>query len=178
MLFMEKKGITIRDEKPADIPAIRKLNTLAFGQPQEAGIVDKLRQNCKALLSLVAEDEGVILGHVLFSPVTFDNDIGTPAGMGLAPMAVLPERQGEGIGSLLVAVGLEKLKEMRCPFIVVLGHVDYYPRFRFVPASTFGFRCQWEGVPDENFMILVLSAKAVDGIQGELRYRNEFDAAM
>jgi putative acetyltransferase len=98
--------------------------------------------------------------------------------MGLAPMAVLPERQGEGIGSALVAVGLEILKGMRCPFIVVLGHADYYPRFGFVPASTFGFRCQWEGVPDENFMILVLSAKAVDGIQGELRYRNEFDAAM
>ena len=175
---MQKMGVSIRDEKPADIPAIRKLNALAFGQSQEAEIIDELRKNCKALLSLVAEDDGVIVGHVLFSPVTFDNDIGAPVGMGLAPMAVLPERQGEGLGSALVEAALEKLKEMRCPFIVVLGHADYYPRFGFVPASTFGFRCQWEGVPDENFMTLVLSAEAVKDIQGVLRYRNEFDAAM
>ena len=67
---------------------------------------------------------------------------------------------------------------MRCPFVVVLGHADYYPRFGFVPASTFGFRCQWEDVPDDAFMALVFSEEAVKGTSGVLRYRNEFDAAI
>ena len=76
--------------------------------------------------------------------------------MGLAPMAVLPAWQRQGIGTLLVKRGIEMLKRRSCPFIIVLGHPEYYPRFDFERASGTGIRSQWEGVPDEAFMILIL----------------------
>jgi putative acetyltransferase len=175
---MPQKGLIIREEVPVDIPAIRKVNERAFNQPQEAGIVDELRKKCAGLLSLVAEDDGVIIGHVLFSPVTVAADPGGVVGMGLAPMAVVPQRQREGVGSVLVVRGLELLKAKRCPFVVVLGHADYYPRFGFVPASTFGIKCQWEGVPDDVFMARVFSDEILKKINGVVRYRREFDATM
>ena len=97
--------------------------------------------------------------------------------MGLAPLAVLPEFQRLGVGSALVRAGISMLKDMGCPFIIVLGHPGYYPRFGFQKASTCGIRCQWE-VPDEAFMILVLNQQAMEGISGVARYRNEFDEAI
>ncbi len=175
---MQNKAFIIREEIPVDIPAIRNVNEHAFGQPQEAGIVDALRKNCERLLSLVAEVDGVIIGHILFSPVTVEDDLEEAVGMGLAPMAVLPQRQREGVGSALVVRGLELLKVKRCPFVVVLGHVGYYPRFGFVPASTLGLKCQWEGVPDDVFMALVFAAKEFENIRGVVRYRHEFDGAI
>ena len=89
--------IKIRKEQPADIPAIRAINEAAFRQPQEAGVVDKLRQACGGLLSLVAVVDGRTVGHVLFSPATIDSKGRTVHGMGLAPMAVLPECQRQGV---------------------------------------------------------------------------------
>jgi putative acetyltransferase len=80
----------------------------------------------------VAEDDGAIVGHILFTPVVVE---GRPAlGMGLAPLAVLPGRQRQGIGSQLVRRGLDSLRERGCPFVVVVGHPEYYPRFGFEPA--------------------------------------------
>ena len=129
------------------------------------------------LLSLVAVQDDQIVGHIMFSPVRIEGQM-TVDGMGLAPMAVLPELQHQGIGLRLVQAGIEILKSRSSPFIIVLGHPEYYPRFGFEPASHRGVRSQWEGVPDEAFMILVLNAEAMSGVQGVARYRDEFDEAV
>ncbi|MEW5871026.1 MAG: N-acetyltransferase [Chloroflexota bacterium] len=169
--------ISIRDETPGDIPAIHSVNALAFERPEEARLVDKLRAACPGALSLVAEQDGQIAGHILFTPVAID---GCPlqGGMGLAPLAVLPERQRQGIGSRLVQAGLARLRQAGCPYAIVLGHPAYYPRFGFQRASHYGLRSQWEGVPDEAFMALELQAGALQGVSGVARYRSEFDEAM
>lgn len=170
--------ITIRLEKPEDIPSVRIINERAFRQPAEADIVDKLRQNCPEALSLVAEDEGYILGHILFTPVTVETDEKSIQGMGLGPMAVLPERQREGIGSIMVEYGLKILQDRSCPFVIVLGHAEYYPRFGFKIASKYGLTSQWDGVPDEAFMVLIFDEIALEGVSGIARYRKEFDEAI
>ena len=170
--------VTIRDERPDDVAAVRRVNELAFGQPQEADVVEALRRACPGLLSLVALDGDELVGHILFSPATIDLADGARRGMGLAPMAVLPARQRQGIGTMLVEAGLARLRQANCPFVIVLGHPDYYPRFGFERASAHGIRCQWPSVPDEAFMILVLDAAANVGAAGVARYRDEFDQAM
>lgn len=170
--------ITIRKERAEDIPHIRDINLQAFGQPAEARAVDKLRRNCSPFLSLVAEDNGRLIGHILFTPAVIDNDARCVAGMGLAPMAVLPQRQRQGIGSELVTAGLKLLRQRACPFVIVLGHPQFYPRFGFTPASRRGIRSQWEDVPDEAFMVLVLDQAAMRGVAGVARYRDEFNEAM
>jgi putative acetyltransferase len=168
--------MTIRPERPDDVARVRDLNTLAFGQPAEARLVDTLRANCADALSLVADDNAVV-GHILFTPVTIENTEPPLVGMGLAPMAVHPDRQRDGIGTQLVTRGLEILRERHCPFVVVVGHPEYYPRFGFQPASRRGLSSQWEGIPDAAFMVLVLDETAMAGASGVARYRAEFDAA-
>lgn len=173
--------IFIREERPEDIGEIRKLNEKtfmqAFGQASEANVVDRLRENCTNILSLVAVQDDHVVGHILFSPLKIDGDT-VIEGMGLGPMAVLPELQRQGIGSQLVQAGIEILKRRGDPFIIVLGHPEYYPRFGFQRTSHSGIRSQWEGVPDEAFMILILNDEAMFGACGVARYRNEFDEAM
>jgi putative acetyltransferase len=95
--------------------------------------------------------------------------------MGLAPMAVLPDRQRQGIGSQLVRRGVDLLRERRCPFVVVVGHPEYYPRFGFEPASAHALVSQWDGMPDAAFMVLILDDHAMAGVRGVARYRGEFD---
>lgn len=170
--------ICIRAEQPEDRADIRRINEAAFGRPEEAKIVDTLRDSCSDLLSLVAIADQKPVGHILFSPVVIDGAKTHPEGMGLAPMAVLPEYQRRGIGSRLVREGLERLQSKSVSFVVVLGHPGYYPRFGFRPASRYGIRCQWPGVPDPAFMILVFDELALQGISGVARYRDEFDREM
>jgi len=170
--------IKIRKEQPADIPAIRAINEAAFRQPQEAGVVDKLRQACGGLLSLVVVVDGRTVGHVLFSPATIESGGHTVRGMGLAPVAVLPECQRQGIGSKLINTGLDMLRKSPCPFVIVLGHPKYYPRFGFEIASKYGIASQYDGVPDEAFMILIFDKRAMSNVSGVARYRDEFDDAM
>ncbi|HSF15229.1 MAG TPA: N-acetyltransferase [Vicinamibacteria bacterium] len=160
--------VAIREERPGDEEAIRHVNTLAFGQPEEAQIVDALRSACPEGLSLVAVDRGELIGHILFTPATLAH----LEGMGLAPMAVAPSRQREGIGSRLVRAGLAELRARGCPFVVVLGHPEYYPRFGFEPASAYGIRCKWE-VPDDAFMILRMDPSRMEGVSGMAHYRDE-----
>ncbi len=169
--------VLIRTELPEEIEPIRRVNEQAFGQPIEARIVDKLRDNCPGILSLVAVRRDEIVGHILFSPAEIEGYEKTVQGMGLAPVAVLPECQRQGIGSLLIGTGIEMLKSRGCPFVIVLGHPEYYPRFGFQRASRNDIRCQWE-VPDEAFMIMILDQKAVEDASGVARYRSEFDEAM
>ncbi len=168
----------IRQERPGDAPQIRTVNLHAFGQPLEADLVDTLRRTCDDQLSLVAADGDAIVGHILFTPVVIDALRGATAsalaGVGLAPMAVLPAQQRRGIGSRLVTRGLEILADRTTPFVVVLGHPGYYPRFGFERASTHGLRCQWDGGPDDAFMVRVLDAPTMAQVSGLVRYRDEF----
>ena len=168
--------IEIRNEEPTDRDTVRHLNLIAFDNGPEAALVDKLRTSCKGYLAFVAVEDGTVVGHILFTPVTVDGS--NVVGMGLAPMAVLPSHQRKSIGSQLVRHGLEHLRQSGCPFVIVLGHPEYYPRFGFEVASRYRLRCQWEGVPDEAFMVAVLDDDALPKAGGVARYRGEFDDAI
>jgi putative acetyltransferase len=161
--------ITIRQEQSEDIAAIRDLNRRAFGQEQEGKIIDALRANGGAQLSFVAIDEGRVVGHILYSPL----QIGQVDGSALGPMAVDPEVQRQGIGTNLVEAGNARLRQDGCPFVVVVGHPEFYPRFGFRPARPLGITCEWE-VPDDVFMILVLDETTMSGVTGKAAYRSEF----
>jgi putative acetyltransferase len=161
--------IEIRKEKPSDILTIRDVNKRAFEQDQEANIVDALRSNQAVLLSLVATLNGQVVGHIMYSPL----EIGEFKGAGLGPMAVLPQYQRQGIGAKLIEAGNRQLKESGYPFIVVVGHANYYPKFGFKPARSLGITCQWD-VPDDVFLLLELDPEKVRSISGMAKYRDEF----
>ena len=163
-------SLEIRDERPADIAAVRIIHRLAFAQDQEANIVDALRANGAAVLSLVALVEGRVVAHIIYSPLAIAGGI---TGVGLGPMAVHPLHQGRGIGSKLIAEGRRRLEQLGYPFIIVVGHPGYYPRFGFVPARDRGIGCEWD-LPDDVFMVLVLDEAQMQGVAGQAKYRHEF----
>jgi putative acetyltransferase len=168
--------ITVRCETPSDINPIRVINEHAFGQPIEGQIVDRLRAQGGVSLSLVALSDRQLVGHILYSPVSISTGEKEIIGAGLGPMAVLPPFQRQGVGTALVAAGNQMLREAGAPFIVVLGHPEYYPRFGFVPASKYKIRCEWE-VPDDVFMVLAIQREVMEGTSGQAKYRPEFSSA-
>lgn len=170
--------INIRKEILEDHKAVREINDKAFGQPEEGRIVDKIREACEEIISLVAVEDKKVIGHIFFSPAIINHNEKEIKGMGLAPMAVHTEHQNKSIGSLLVNEGIKRVKETGCPFIIVLGHEKYYPRFGFEAASKYGIISQWEGVPDEAFMVMILDKDSMKGISGMATYRKEFDETM
>jgi putative acetyltransferase len=161
--------IVIRDENSGDVQAIRDVNNCAFGRDQEGHIVEALRSNGAALLSLVAALNGRVVGHIMYSPLS----VADATGAGLGPMAVLPEHQRQGIGSDLVRAGNQRLKDEGCPFIMVVGHPSFYSRFGFRLAGSNGISCEWE-VPDDAFMLSVLDETKMQGVSGLAKYRPEF----
>jgi len=166
----------IRKEEPRDQDAVRRVNMTAFENGPEAALVDRLRVCCEDYLAFVAVEDGAVVGHILFTPVTVDD--GAAVGMGLAPMAVLPSHQHKGIGSQLIRHGLAHLHRSGCPFVIVLGHPGYYPRFGFEPASKYQLSSQWESVPDEAFMIVIYDPAALPTAGSVVRYREEFNDAV
>ena len=158
----------VRPETEDDRDAVRAVNVAAFDTPQEADLVDMLRGQATPIVSLVAEEDGAILGHIMFSPVSLEGHLGLKL-MGLAPMAVSPSHQRRGIGSQLVGAGLEHCRQLSCAAVVVLGHPTYYPRFGFAPASEFGMRCEYD-VPPEVFMALEIEPGALSFGSGTVRY--------
>lgn len=165
--------LIIRAETEADHRAVHEVNELAFGRAGEADLVDALRRNAQPQISLVAELDGRVVGHIFFSPVSIESESSTFHALGLAPMAVLPEFQNQSIGSELVRRGLEACLSMGHEVAVVLGHPGYYPRFGFVTAKQKGLGCEYD-VPEEAFMIAELREGALAGRGGVVKYRPEF----
>jgi putative acetyltransferase len=164
--------VNIRPERPADIPAIREVNLAAFETSSEANLVDILRREADPIVSIVAEDRSVIVGHILCSPVTLTSHPEIRI-CGLAPMAVSPARQRQGIGSALVRDALKQCEQAGFGGVVVLGHPNYYPRFGFAPASRFGLTCEYK-VPDDVFMALELYGHSLSGKSGRIQYHAAF----
>ena len=166
--------IGVRFEQVGDEPAIRETNELAFGGPLEARLVDALRGSAD-YLSLVATIEDQVVGHILFTPVVVEPPTDRRIA-GLAPMAVRPEYQRSGIGGQLIRAGLEECRRRGYSAVVVLGHPDYYPRFGFVPAHTFGLTCEFPS-PPEAFMAIEVEPNALGRVRGLVRYLPEFAEA-
>lgn len=160
----EMAKIEIRDEQPGEVAAIREVNRLVFPQDEEGRIVDAFRAHGAVTLSLVAIDDNVVVGRIMFSPVF----VGAVQGAGLGPMGVTPSHQRQGIGSRLVEAGIERLRSLGCPFIVLVGHPAFYPRFGFRPAVHYRLTCEWE-VPAEAFMVKFLNSEVGDRLQGMAR---------
>jgi putative acetyltransferase len=162
----------IREERRDDAARIREVNLAAFETSSEADLVDALRRGATPLVSLVAEDDADVIGHILFSPVTLASEPGLTM-MGLAPMAVVPSRQRQGIGSALVREGIERCQRLDASAVVVLGHPAYYPRFGFLPAARLSLRSEYD-VPEDAFMVRQLRDGALSGVSGTIRYHPLF----
>ena len=163
-----------RPEDPSDYAAVRRINVRVFGGTTEADLVETLREEAARFLSLVAEENGRVIGHILFTPVEIVSATQVSA-MGLAPMAVDPPSQRRGVGSALVRAGLDACRNAGVKVVIVLGHPEYYPRFGFRPAHLQGLRCAFEA-PPEAFMVAELRAGALDDVEGLVRYHAAFDA--
>jgi putative acetyltransferase len=164
--------MTIRPEALGDHDAIRQVNRLAFGQDDEARLVDELRTGSYLRVSLVAEQSGRVIGHILFSDLPIITEAGTVQALALAPMAVLPEYQNQGIGSALLRRGLEVCKEQGHRIIVVLGHPHFYPRFGFSPILAAHLESAFSG--KDSFMAMELVPGALDGVRGRVQYPPSF----
>ncbi len=171
--------VIIRQEHVSDHASVREVNRLSFNQENEAKLVESLRNNGLVFipeLSLVAEVNGKIVGYILFTRIEIvETDVGATIALALAPVAVVPSFQGQGIGGQLIETGLEKASSLGFGSVVVLGHENYYPRFRFVPASKWKIKCPYD-VPDEVFMAKELVAGALENVSGTVKYPEEFDA--
>ena len=162
---------SIRKETPVDTVAIREVNRLAFGGGAEARLVDRLRDEGLVICSLVAEEPGRIVGHILFSKLQIETPDGLILGAALAPMAVVPDRQRQGIGSELVRAGLDLCGQVGVAVVVVLGHPAYYPRFGFSAERA---RCLQSPYSGDAFMALELKPEALSGVAGTVRYPAAF----
>lgn len=168
-------GLILRPELSNDFGDITELHNKAFGQALEGRLVEVLRRNPHFIkgLSLVAVLNGKLLGHILFFPVLIKGEGKVFRSLTLASVSVLPEYQGQGIGSALVNLGIEEARVDGFDSVIVLGHRDYYPRFGFVPASRYGITPPFE-VPDDVFFAMELHPGALQGVNGMVEYPPEF----
>jgi len=164
----------IRFERPTDVDTIREIHRAAFPSPAEAELVDKLREARLAKVSIVADADGELLGHALFSPVTLVGARRPAKGLGLGPVAVRPERQKQGVGTRLIETGIAQSRRAGYDFVVVLGAPAYYRRFGFRQASRFGLLNEYGA--DEEFLALELSTQSLAGVGGRVQYAGEFGA--
>ena len=168
--------LEIRPEQPGDEEAIAKVNRHAFGGEEEVEIIAGIRGSEYSIpeLSLVAETDGRIIGHIMFSIITLVHfDRPAEKILSLAPMAVEPEMQNTGIGSALVKAGMDKARELGHTVIVVIGHPEFYPRFGFRQARALGLDVGME-VPDETFMVAGLQPGALQDIGGMVQFSPPF----
>jgi putative acetyltransferase len=158
-------------ENTAELRAIRAVNEAAFGEAEEADLVDKLRSDGSALVSLVAEWESAIVGHVLFSRMWIDATPGLVPAEALATVAVVPEHQRSGIGRRLIEQGLELLRARGERIVIVLGYPNYYPRFGFSTEKATLLEAPFTR---EAFMAMELVDGALVGVQGRVIYPPPF----
>jgi putative acetyltransferase len=171
-LFVElPMSLMVRAETPEDREPIHEVNREAFGREDEARLVDALRDGGYFRLSLVVEEGGRLVGHILFSDLPIVTPDGILPALALAPMAVLPDCQRRGIGSLLVREGLRACAEAGHRIVVVLGHPDFYPRFGFSAQQAERLASPFSGPV---FMALELVSGALAGVTGEVRYPPPF----
>ncbi|HEY3147244.1 MAG TPA: N-acetyltransferase [Dongiaceae bacterium] len=167
--------VCIRVEQSGDVPHIRDIAAHAFGQRTEADLTDRLRADGDALISLVAvTDRGELVGHILFSRLKIDRGKGRiTEAAALAPLAVRPEHQRQGIGSALIQAGITACSARGLAGIVVLGHPKLYRRFGFSAAAARSLRAPFSG---DAFMALELRPGALVGVPGTARYADAFAA--
>lgn len=172
--------VIIRKETENDYKTVELLIEEAFKNEEysdhmEHVLVSKLREGENFIngLSLVAEREGEVVGHILLTKAKIENESDKYETLALAPVSVLPKYQGIGIGSELIKEGMRIGRELGYDSIVVLGHDKYYPRFGFKKASLWGIKAPFD-VPDENYMAIELNEESLKNISGVVRYANEF----
>jgi len=165
--------MNIRTEKPSDFDKIWSINAEAFETEDEANLVNALRDSGVSYISLVAEENDELVGHVLFTIVELTGDDAGLKLMGLAPMSVVPKQQNKGIGSLLVKAGIKQCVSKDFDAVVVRGHPEYYPKFGFVPSVKYAISSEYE-VPDDTFMVLELKKDSLRGKQGVIKYHEAF----
>jgi putative acetyltransferase len=168
--------IVVRPEQPSDFDAIRRLVHLAFGRVNEADLVERVRasEHYVPELALVAEDDGDVVGHVMFSYVQLKGHGESLAVLALAPLSVRPDAQQQGTGTALVEAGLERAEKRGEPLVLVVGHPRLYRRFGFEPARPRGIDVPFPGIPDDVFMVKLLSG--YDGHhRGQVLYPPAFD---
>ena len=162
----------IRPETAEDREAIWKVNRSAFDSDAEANLVDALRNGGFVEVSLVAEVDEHIVGQILFSRVTIITKVGMVDAVSLAPMAVLPDHQRQGIGSKLVLAGLEACRAKGDKIVVVLGHPEFYPRFGFSAELARPLESPFGG--GDAWMALELAPGALEGVEGRVEFSPPF----
>ena len=167
-------NVEIRPETTKDQESIRRVNRQAFGGDDEANLVNALRDGGFVEISLVAAMDGKIVGHILFSRVNIITNVGTADALSLAPMAVLPSHQRQGVGSKLVEAGLDACRDRGHKIVVVLGHPDFYPRFGFSAELAQRLESPFGG--DEAWMALELVPGALSDVEGRVEYSPPFNA--
>ena len=168
-------NIIIRQELGKDLVRIKEINDRAFEQENESSLVDKLRKKDQFIpeLSLVAEADETVVGHILFYPVKINSAHQKHTTLSLGPMAVLREYQKKGIGGKLISEGLIRAKEFGFRTVIVVGHPEYYPKFGFAKASKWSIKLPFE-VPDEVFMALEFVEGELKDKSGIIEYPAEF----
>lgn len=162
--------MNIRQESPQDFQAIYEINHLAFEQEGESQLIEKIRKSETFIpeLSLVAEQNNKVIGHILFSKIKIIGEQSYPS-LALAPMSVHPDFQNKGIGSQLVTQGLQIAKKLNFEHVIVLGHHNFYPKFGFQKASNWSIQCPFE-VPGDHFMAIELVEGSLENKGGLVEY--------
>lgn len=172
--------INIREELEKDYEVVERLTEEAFKSAEHSDgtehlLVNRLRKSDDFIkeLSLVAEDNGKVIAHLMLTKAKINNGDMSVETLALAPVSVIPEYQGKGIGSKLINVALESARRLGYKSVIVLGHDKYYPKFGFVPASKYEIKAPFD-VPDEAFMVKELNDGSLIGVSGIVEYAKEF----
>lgn len=173
--------VTIRQEKPEDFKAVSDLiqkafESIQFSDHKEQVLVERLRTSKAFIpeLSLVAEVDKKIVGHILLTKVRVKNDNEQFDSLALAPVSVIPEFQGKGIGGMLIKQSHKTARKLGHKSVVLLGHEGYYPKFGYRQADEYGIEFPFD-VPKENCMVIELVENGLLGVNGIVEYPTEFD---
>lgn len=173
-------GITIREENSADHVAVFQVveeafKTMEFSDHSEQFLVERLRKSPAFVpgLSLVAEHNHALIGHILLTRITIKNGDQVFDSLALAPVSVKPAFQRKGVGAKLILEAHKRAKALGFNSVILLGHADYYPRFGYQPTSKYGIKLPFEA-PEENCMVFALTENGLDGVHGMVEYPEAF----